>query len=128
MAKGSRICCVCHREHIYCPVCNPEDKTKPSWYFAYCSGNCKDIYEVTSGYENGEISANEAKNKLDKLDLSRIEDFGESYKNSIDKINENFVSVQTLVKETKSDADKVKTLNKQSVNSRNKNVKTDDVE
>lgn len=92
--KGMRTCCVCHREYMYCPVCNPEDRQKPTWYYAYCGENCKDIYTVTSDYENGKISADDAKQQLDKLDLSKIADFGESYKNAIDKINKNATNVE----------------------------------
>lgn len=87
--KGLRTCCVCHQEHMYCPVCNPEDRNKPTWYFAYCSENCKNIYTVTSDYEDKKISADDAKAQLDKLDLSHIANFGESYQKAIMKINEN---------------------------------------
>ena len=92
--KGMRICCVCHREYMYCPVCNPEDRQKPTWYYVYCGENCKDIYAVTSDYENGKIFANDAKQQLDKLDLSKIEAFGESYQNTINKINKNATNVK----------------------------------
>ena len=95
--KGLRTCCVCHQEHMYCPVCNPEDRNKPTWYFAYCSENCKDIYTVTSDYENGNISADEAKTQLDRLDLSQIANFGESYQRAIMKINENATPVEKVV-------------------------------
>ena len=94
--KGLRTCCVCHQEHMYCPVCNPEDRNKPTWYFAYCSENCKDIYAATSDYENGNISADDAKKQLDKLDLSQIANFGESYQKAIMKINENITPVEKV--------------------------------
>lgn len=97
--KGLRTCCVCHQEHMYCPVCNPEDRNKPTWYFAYCSENCKDICAVTSDYECGRISANEAREQLDKLDLSQIANFGESYQKAIVKINDNFVPVKPAVQD-----------------------------
>ena len=92
--KGLRTCCVCHQEHMYCPVCNPEDRNKPTWYFAYCSENCKDIYAVTSNYEDEKITADEAKAQLDKLDLSHIANFGESYQKAIMKINENITPLK----------------------------------
>ena len=76
--RGVRTCCVCHKEYSFC-LCNPEDRNKPTWYFAYCSENCKDIYTVTSDYEDKKISADYAKKQLDKLDLSQIANFGESY-------------------------------------------------
>ena len=103
--KGLRTCCVCHRNFSSCPVCNPEDRNKPTWYFAYCSENCKDIYSVASDYENGNIQADEAKTQLDKLDLSHIANFGESYQKAIMKINENATpvgNVDYVVEENKS--------------------------
>jgi endogenous inhibitor of DNA gyrase (YacG/DUF329 family) len=81
----SRICCVDGVNYKYCPKCkgyNPYE----TWRFVFCSENCKDIYNVTSSFEDGRISASEAKSQLDKLDLSKSEKFGESYKNSIAKI------------------------------------------
>ena len=65
-----------------------------TWYYVYCGENCKDIYAVTSDYENGKIFADDAKQQLDKLDLSKIETFGESYINTINKINKNATNVK----------------------------------
>lgn len=84
--KDYRMCCVCRRNYQFCPVCNPEDANKPTWHFAYCSENCKDIYGVTSAYEDGRMTDIEAKDKLSKLDLSRKNNFGESYQKSIASI------------------------------------------
>ena len=83
--KGEKICATCHCSYNFCPKCN-KDKDKPLWYFTFCSQNCHDIYETTSSFENGKIDADEAKLKLDNLNLSKLDHFGESYKKSIDKI------------------------------------------
>lgn len=91
--KDIRICSVCRREHSFCPVCNPEDRNKPTFYFAFCSENCKNIYDVTSKYENGKMDEQTANEQLSKLDLSNKESFGESYRNTLKKISE-------LLKET----------------------------
>ena len=101
--RGLRTCCVCKREHLFCPQCRPEDRNKPTWYFAYCSENCKDIYAATSDYENGNISADDAKKQLDKLDLSQIANFGESYQKAIMKINENITQVEKVEEVIKED-------------------------
>lgn len=85
MERKLRYCSCCGREYRFCRRCH-EDKDKPYWYFCFCCENCKNIYEVTSNFENGNIDANEAKVQLDKLDLSEINSFGESYKSSINKI------------------------------------------
>lgn len=84
--KDMRTCCVCHREYHFCPVCNSEDANKPSWYFAYCSENCKEIYDATSSFEDGRMTDVEAMERLEKLDLSHKHNFGESYQTSIAKI------------------------------------------
>ena len=83
--KGEKICATCRSNYDFCPKCN-RDKDKPLWYFTFCSQNCHDIYEITSSFENGKIDADEAKLKLNNLNLSKLDNFGESYKKSIDKI------------------------------------------
>ena len=83
--KGEKICATCRSNYDFCPKCN-RDKDKPLWYFTFCSQNCHDIYEITSSFENGKIDANEAKLKLNNLNLSKLDNFGESYKKSINKI------------------------------------------
>ena len=86
MERKLRICSACRGKYRYCPRCN-EDRDKPHWYFAFCSENCKDIYDVASNYDLGKITPKEAKERLSKLDLSKIENFGESYQSTIAKIN-----------------------------------------
>lgn len=83
--KGNKICATCRSNYDFCPKCN-KDKDKPLWYFTFCSQNCHDIYETTSNFENGKIDADEAKLRLDNLNLSKLDNFGESYKKSINKI------------------------------------------
>ena len=100
MSKNDlRMCCVCHKEYSFCPVCNPEDRLKPTWNFAYCSENCKDIYNITSSFENGRLSDIDAKAKLEKLDLNEKDNFGESYQKSIDSIMK--AKAQVIKKENK---------------------------
>lgn len=67
--------------------------------FCWCSDNCHEIDEVTSAFEDGRMTDIEAKAKLEKLDLSRKEYFGESYKNSIASIMK--AKAQVIKKENK---------------------------
>ena len=87
MERDLRTCTVCRGGYKYCPSCG-KDKDKPTWYFSFCSENCHDIYEVASKFESKQMDANTAKDKLNKLDLSRLDSFGFSYKKSIERINE----------------------------------------
>ena len=102
--KGKKICATCRSEYDFCPKCN-RDKDKPLWYFTFCSQNCHDIYEMTSSFENGKINADEAKLRLNNLNLSKLDNFGESYKKSINKImssvsvKENVITEDMVVKE-----------------------------
>jgi hypothetical protein len=85
-SKKARICALCGTQYEFCPQCNPKDAEKPTWYFTFCSENCHDIYAVASGFEDGRIKDFNAKTQLEKLDLSKLNNFGESYKTSIAKI------------------------------------------
>lgn len=86
--RKTRICALCKTQYQFCPQCSREDAKKPTWYFTFCSENCHDIYAITSGFEDGRIDGVDAKAKLQKLDLSKLENFGQSYKLSITDINE----------------------------------------
>ena len=97
--KELRTCVLCGKTYSFCPVCNPEDRLKSTWYFCWCSDNCHEIDEVTSAFEDGRMTYIEAKAKLEKLDLSRKEYFGESYKNSIATIMK--AKAQVIKKENK---------------------------
>jgi chemotaxis protein CheY-P-specific phosphatase CheC len=102
MADGKlRTCSVDGVSYKYCPRCKGYNPIE-TWRFAFCSENCKDIYNATSSFEDGRITANEAKVQLDKLDLSKSEMFGESYKNSIAKIYSETIEVSTPVIEEES--------------------------
>lgn len=90
MERKLRYCAVCGIGYKFCPKCN-EDKDKPLYHFTFCSENCKDIYSVISDYKDGETDKEKSKELLSKLDLSKFNDFRESYKRCIDDI---FVSNQ----------------------------------
>ena len=96
MKNNYRTCAVCKENYEFCPRCK-KDTEKPLWYFTFCGENCKDIYDITSKFENNKLSADEAKEQLNRLDLSKRDSFGESYKISINKIYE---SVFETVKAT----------------------------
>lgn len=85
--KNNKTCAVCHGEYLYCPSCK-KDKDKPTWMFVFCSENCHDIYETLHTYGDKGMTAKQAKDKLDKLDLSKLDNFGESYKKLISEIND----------------------------------------
>lgn len=105
MSSKDRKCSVCGQEYSYCPRCQ-EDENKPYWYFCFCSENCKNIYDITSSFEDGRINGVVAKEELKKLDLSKSKCFGESYKNSIKKIN-SFKTTAKTKKETTKESEEI---------------------
>ena len=94
MSRKDRKCSVCGKIYSYFPQCQ-EDENKPHWYFCFCSENCKNIYDVTSSFEDKRIDGITAKEELKKLDLSQSKNFGESYKKSIETINSFKTNVKT---------------------------------
>ena len=99
---------LCRKKYSFCPVCNPEDKSKPTWYFCWCSDNCHEIDRIASAYEDGRITDIEAKEKLSKLDISKKDNFGESYQKSIASIMKAQVKKTINKKEKKTDNESVK--------------------
>ena len=129
--KGNKICATCRSNYDFCPKCN-KDKDKPLWYFTFCSQNCHDIYEITSSFENGNINADEAKLRLNNLNLSKLDNFGESYKKSINKIMssesvKNDVIVEDIITEKNADDSIEKQVDKEEINETTENVVDDKV-
>lgn len=88
MGKELRTCAVCHEKYSFCPVCSEKDRLKETWYFVYCSENCHEIGKITTDFEDGTsgMTPNQAKEMLNKLDLSKVAQFGQSYQKTIARI------------------------------------------
>ena len=125
--KGEKICATCRSNYDFCPKCN-RDKDKPLWYFTFCSQNCHDIYEITSSFENGKIDADEAKLKLNNLNLSKLDNFGESYKKSINKImNSESVKNDVIIEDVITEENVDDSVEEQVVEEENNNKTTENV-
>lgn len=74
MAK-TRTCVVCRNKYDYCPICS-RDKDKPTWMFAFCSPECKDLDNILAGHTSGRISTEDAKKQLTSLnyDINNLND------------------------------------------------------
>lgn len=123
-----RTCSVCRKTYKYCPKCR-EYESLPTWMFAFCSENCKNIYITTSDYEDRHITADEAKKQLDKFDLSMIDNFGTSYQNTINDINKKVTSIKIAKSIKKNEQPKNDVENNFLKKARTQKVKSDnDVE
>lgn len=81
--KNNRTCVCCSDQYTYCNTCK-EHKSEPTWKAVWCSENCKNIFMAVTDYLAKEISKSEAKQILDKCDLSHKEKFD---KKIVDTIN-----------------------------------------
>lgn len=90
--RNNKTCIVCGKSYKYCSGCTEYAHLEP-WHSIYCSGNCKEIFNIVSMYDKAPLE--ETKAKLDKCDLSNKNNF---HKNILKVINE-FYSVKDEVNE-----------------------------
>ena len=83
--KHERKCIVCGEAYSYCPRCG-EDLNKPSWYGIFCSDNCREIYDTTLKYAECLLTKAEAKAALNKLDITKKEQFHPVIKMRVNEI------------------------------------------
>ena len=100
-----RICVVDNKAYRYCGRCGKYEPRKGGEMF--CSDNCREIFSVCSKYVTKKITATEAKELLDKLDLSNIEHFQKTLKADVANILLEAASVEPEVVEEVS-ADEIK--------------------
>lgn len=82
--RTKKKCTICGNSYSYCPNC--DHKVDGPWLFLFDSKNCSDIWEVFNAYRTGSKSADEALADLNKLDLSREDQFDQVWKNILAKI------------------------------------------
>lgn len=85
MVKDNKTCILCGKKYSYCSRCSEFDHL-PRWMECYCSENCKNIFNILSGYTMKDYTKEEAKSLLEKCDLSYKSDFhhtNQEYINSI---------------------------------------------
>ena len=92
-----RICVVDNKPYRYCGRCGKYEPRNGGEMF--CSDNCRDIFSVCSKYVTKKITATEAKELLDKLDLSNIEHFQKALKADVANILLEATSVEPEVVE-----------------------------
>lgn len=83
--KNNKACIVCGTRYTFCLNCAEFDN-EPRWRAIYHDDNCKKIDNTISEYLAGNMSAEDAKNELDKCDLSNKESFHKTIRAAIDKL------------------------------------------
>ena len=82
-----RKCIVCPDKHHYkyCSNCGGYNPIE-TWRFIFCSENCRGIYKIASDFVDGNISKEEAKEKLKNHDFSDLEFYHKYIKKNIQDI------------------------------------------
>ena len=96
--RFEKICSICKQEYKYCSQCSDFDHL-PRWMDAYCSQNCKDLYNITAGWLNGWKDKDIEIERLDKIDLSKFDNYPQWLKDVIKDMQ--------LYKENKADKTEV---------------------
>lgn len=94
MSRGDRKCLICQKAYRFCGNCANEENREDTWRNVFCSENCREIFNILSMQGNGHIESSEAKTKLAKLDLSKLEGFRDDFKKQIESINKSYVAVE----------------------------------
>ena len=119
MAKLNRECIICRHRYSFCPTC-AADANKPTWMTIFCGENCKDIYTTLDGYRDNRLSKEDAKEILNKLDLSPIEKLPKNFQ---DIFSELMVETESIsVDETENKKEIIKEIKKP----RQRKVKVDE--
>lgn len=82
-----RKCIVDLKDYRYCNHCNEFNPTE-TWRFLFCCENCRDIYHTVEDYNSGKLTADEAKERFEKYDLSGLDHFQKFVKRDIEGILE----------------------------------------
>ena len=84
-SKNNRICIICGNKYSYCGSCRG-DVGKPSWYNIFDGERCNEIYDICVSYRDNVIDVKEAYERIQKIDLSDLENFASSTKTQIEEI------------------------------------------
>lgn len=80
--RFDRFCTICGKHYEYCPTCSRFDHME-RWHDAYCSEDCKNLYNITAGWVNGWKDKDIEIERLKNIDLSRYEYYPQWLKNVI---------------------------------------------
>ena len=83
--NNNATCSICGKDYHKCISCNDEMVTSPWKKYTDTSEHYK-IYQILHGFSTGVYDKDEAKSKLQMVDLSDMNSFRDSIKNTIKRI------------------------------------------
>lgn len=114
--KYARNCSCCKKITYYCPRGCAEFKHIEPWHDAYCSLNCKDLYNICAGFVNGWLTPEQEAERLKDMDLSYEKDLSDWMQDAIKEMKKLWT---TDKEDAKIDNKVVKVVNEE-------NIKVDD--
>ena len=84
--KNNATCIICGKEYHLCIGCDRTKTNWKSWKMITDTENCYNIYKILNDYGYGKMSKDEARELLNQLDLSDVDNFREGVKNRINNI------------------------------------------
>lgn len=90
--KNNAICAVCGKEYYVCVSCKDFMNLQP-WKLHTDTSEHYKIYQIIHGYSTGVFNEEDAKQRLNNVDLSDLDSLRENIKNTINKIinNDNLI-------------------------------------
>ena len=84
--KNNTTCIICGQKYHLCIACERKKATWKSWRRFVDNENCYEIYNILNSYKFNKITKLEAKEMLNDVDLSNLENFKEKVQNEIKDI------------------------------------------
>lgn len=88
MQKHNTQCSICGKSYYVCSSCNDTKHLNP-WKIHTDTSEHYKIYQILHGYTIGIYNANEAKSKLDNVDLKDFDTYRDNIKEQINRIINN---------------------------------------
>ena len=95
---SNRKCICCGEKYQYCPSCG-NDRLKETWYSAFCSETCKDLWQTLSKYSMGFINKSQAIELINTLPLKDKSKYVACVQRDLGKLFEKEVKRNKSVKE-----------------------------
>lgn len=67
--RKERICIACGSKYEYCPVCNPQDKSKPAWMYAYDKESCMKLWKIMSAFSSGYATKEDVRRVVNRYNI-----------------------------------------------------------
>lgn len=85
-----RTCISCGKKYDYCPNCGNFSKY-PKWMTEFCSEECKEVFNIISGYNIGVKSDDDVKKVISKYNVNDYSKFSGSIQNTLNSISKSSV-------------------------------------